>query len=189
MQATREFAETRKLALAANDLVTLVEHRWVGLTLQNKTLTTQRAFCPDERLRKEFQLSPWKQLALFGYVLEPWLSSGTSCMYEMDVFSRDLRQMNIRNLFQARDVNKQNFLPLQTHLRLEPCLFYVLVTKPSLSAAWSCASGGARTRGRWSWAGFLQASPCQHCHPLLPLRSASPLGPTLFPAHLTSHPQ
>lgn len=36
VQATREFAETRKLALAANDLVTLVEHRWVGLTLQNK---------------------------------------------------------------------------------------------------------------------------------------------------------
>lgn len=29
MQATRDFAETRKLELAANDLVTLVEHRWV----------------------------------------------------------------------------------------------------------------------------------------------------------------
>lgn len=29
MQATRDFAEPRKVELAANDLVTLVEHRWV----------------------------------------------------------------------------------------------------------------------------------------------------------------
>lgn len=29
MQATQDFAEPRKLELAANDLVTLVEHRWV----------------------------------------------------------------------------------------------------------------------------------------------------------------
>lgn len=30
VQATRDFSEPRKLALAANDLVTLVEHRWAG---------------------------------------------------------------------------------------------------------------------------------------------------------------
>lgn len=29
MQATRDFAESRKLELAANDLVILVEHGWV----------------------------------------------------------------------------------------------------------------------------------------------------------------
>lgn len=29
MQATRDIAESRKLALAAGDLVTLIDHRWV----------------------------------------------------------------------------------------------------------------------------------------------------------------
>lgn len=37
--------------------------------------------------------------------------------------------MNIHHPFQAHDVNKQNFLLLRTHLLLEPCLFYVSVTK------------------------------------------------------------
>lgn len=62
VQASRDFAETRKLALAANDLVTLVEHRWAGLTLQNKNFKRHNGpfVKMKQRLRKEFQLSPWK---------------------------------------------------------------------------------------------------------------------------------
>lgn len=51
VQATRDFAEPRKLALAANDLVTLIEHRWVrkkkgGIKIvKEKLLPTQWAFC------------------------------------------------------------------------------------------------------------------------------------------------
>lgn len=51
VQATRDFAEPRKLALAANDLVTVIDHGWVrerrvGLEKsKRKTLTNTMGLC------------------------------------------------------------------------------------------------------------------------------------------------
>lgn len=46
VQATREFAEPRKLALAPNDLVTVIDHGWVrGGVVRVGSLTCTVGLC------------------------------------------------------------------------------------------------------------------------------------------------